>query len=862
MELRNTIERGRHKRLLLVQAPAGYGKSMLLTQWHKYLIAAGARAAWIGLEKADAQPGRFSACIVSALSQAGLEIPASLHEAARDGDPADLLEALIRCGEQYSRETWLVIEDWHLINASPATELLEAMLRRMPVNWHIALSSRQRPKFNLIALRAAGQLVEIGPNELRFSRKEIEALMTPAHWPATAIAELAEVTEGWAIALQLAQLWATDKEMLSTLKRSFLGSIEGMADYVAAEIFAEMTAELQQFLLESSVCNRLNAGLADAVRQRSDSARFIEELKASLGLLIPLDEAHEWYRMSRIFCEFLEGQRQSISPKRLAQLHGRAADWYESQGLLFEAVEQASRSGNQGRTISLIENAGCVDLCIRTDAPAVRSLLDAIPTEVVHQRPRLRAAHTAINLKLGSIAEASKALAELQATLGSDSVDSALQRDLLIVESLRQCFIDKSPSTEELIAYRRSLENFAGSDWWLEGLMHNVQGRLEMRRGLLTDAVASLSRADQIFVQGGATQGHFFMLANLAICYLLLGRLSAADEALKLVRAVFKGELDRASAYAGVAQAVEALFLYERNELSAAGNAAQLALAGLERAEGCFEQYFISTYAAVRAAFATSGYEAAMRMIERGRRLSLYHGLPRLERLVDCLQARLHIDAEQWDEAEKMAPSIQGLTIEAADGGWLELDFWAPVHALLALHHGRLDEARDMARLMIERCLEGGRVSAQIRAYILMALACDAAQNSLGKFAALEDAISLAAIDGIVQPFFEFGPRILGLLRDFQRSEMAGMSATQANFVSGLVLRIIAAGKADSGAEQLTQREREVLAHLRDGVSNKVIARALDLTENAVKFHFKNIFRKLGINNRAMAAAIANRISY
>ena len=241
-----------------------------------------------------------------------------------------------------------------------------------------------------------------------------------------------------------------------------------------------------------------------------------------------------------------------------------------------------------------------------------------------------------------------------------------------------------------------TLENFAGSDWWLEGLMHNVQGRLEMRRGLLTDAVASLSRADQIFVQGGATQGHFFMLANLAICYLLLGRLSAADEALKLVRAVFKGELDRASAYAGVAQAVEALFLYERNELSAAGNAAQLALAGLERAEGCFEQYFISTYAAVRAAFATSGYEAAMRMIERGRRLSLYHGLPRLERLVDCLQARLHIDAEQWDEAEKMAPSIQGLTIEAADGGWLELDFWAPVHALLALHHGRLDEARDI----------------------------------------------------------------------------------------------------------------------------------------------------------------------
>ncbi|MDB5365036.1 MAG: transcriptional regulator, LuxR family protein [Rhodospirillales bacterium] len=859
-ELLAAINQRRRRRLLIVHAPAGYGKTTLLAQWRKFVLDTGARAAWVGLEKADRPRERFVAGIISALVHAGIDLPQQLR---RDGayDAGALLETVLSHCEQSAQETWLFFEDWHFVEDGTVAELLDVLVRRMPANWHVALSSRTRPKLNLIALRAQGQLIELGKEELRFSHAETHAFMAPASMPYADIEQLADITEGWAIALQLAGLWLVANGMLASLQSSFLGSINGMADYLAAEVFAGLSPELQQFLLESSICARFNAELADAVRERSDSASFIEALRGLHGLTMKLDDEGQWYRHHRIFAEFLDAERRNLPSERTARLHACAANWFERSGLPFEAVEHARQSGDQARTIELVENAGCVEICIRTGAPAVRSLLDSLPSDIVWQRPRLRAAQTAINLKLGSIAEAGRALAELQASLDPDSVDTALARDLLIVESLRHCFIDANPTLADLDAHRRVQEGLAGADWWLEGLMHNVQGRLEMRGGQLSEAVQSLDRADQIFDRGGSAQGRFFMTVQLAICHLFLGRLSAAGSCLEQARRVLKRQPDEAPAYAAIAHTVDALLLYERNELSAAARAAQLGLAGLELAEGCFEQYFISTYVAARIAFLTSGLDAAIRTIERGRRLARYHELTRVEGLLDCLQARLFIDAEQWDAALLLVTGSKPAAGPALDAGWLEQDFAMPVHCLLALHEGRAGDALELAQAMIERCQTASRVPAQIRANILKAFACAALGDAERARLALGDALDLATTEEIVQPFFEFDARMLRLLRDFQRSEMINLAPPQANFVSGLILRIIATGKAKDNGEQLTAREREILVHLRQGGSNKMIARSLGLTENAVKFHLKNVFRKLGVDSRTMAAAVAERMT-
>jgi LuxR family maltose regulon positive regulatory protein len=856
-DLLAAIERQRRKRLLLVQAPAGYGKTVLLAQWREVLLETRARVAWIALEQADRTARRFVATIASALVHAGIDLPQDVLHGANQWRPEDFLEAILQHGERRPGETWLMLEDWHVVESEEVVGLLDTLLRRMPVDWRVALSSRSRPALNLLALRAQGQLTELGKDDLRFTLAETQALITGASLPAPAVAALAEITEGWPIALQLSQMWLSHDGELDALKRSFIDSIEGMAEYLAAEVFATLGPDLRAFLVESSICPRFNSDLADAVRQRSDSAKQMEALKTLHGLAVPLDGRRQWYRHHRIFAEFLDVQRRHLPVERLASLHRGAADWFEREGLLLEAIEHAQLSGDLPRAVALLEGAGCVDICIRFGAPAVRPFLESVPPHVVQSRPRLRTAYAAMSLKRGSIAQAVQILDELRAATAGDP-DPALKRDLLIVSNLRHCFIDELPTFEALAEHRRLLDTLHDADWWISAVMHNVQGRLEVRRGLLEEAVKSLSSADTIFEGGGSTHGHFFMLANRAICRLFLGQLGAAERDLNAARLVLAEGLDSSSSYAGVTRTAESVLLYERNDLSRAGDVAHLALAGLEQAEGCFEQYLLSTAVAARSAFAFSGLDAGLQLVDRGRRLARYHGMSRVDRLLDLLQARLLMDGGRWEEAERLI-AAQDMDLAPDEIGWIEFDLLVPVLCLAALRANRFQVARGLAADMAGRCRAAGRAPAAIRALCLAAMAAAALDDDRLAFGDLREAVRIATREQLYQSFLEFDARLLPLLQQLQR-EATDLLPAEAAFLAELILRMVATEKARASVDRLTARERDVLAHLRQGRSNKVIARALDLSENAVKFHMKNVFRKLGVDSRSMAAEVAQRL--
>lgn len=856
-DLLTRIEEQRHKRLLLVQAPAGYGKTVLLAQWREHLLRNGSHVGWIGLEHPDRGAIQFVTTIASALIHAGVDLPDDFLHGAGGGQADDILEALLRHCERHPRETWLMFEDWHLVETDEVAILMDRMLRRMPARWHVALSSRTRPRLNLLALLGQGQLIELGQDDLRFSLPETRQLIGTSTLPSEAADDLSELTEGWAIALQLSKLWLSRDGAIQSLRSSFIVSIDGMADYLAAEVFASLPAETRDFLVESSITPRVSGDLADSVRQRADSTRMMDALKTLHGLTIPLDSGRQWYRHHRIFAEFLDGERRKLSTERLATLHRGAADWFEREGLVLEAIGHARLSGDMHRATALLEGAGCVDICLRLGAPAVRPYLDSVPPEVVQARPRLRIAYAAMHLKRGSIAHAVRILTEMEAEVAPDA-DPALRRDLLIVGNLRHCFIDEIPSPETLPNHRRLIAALDPDDWWVAGVMYNVQGRLEVRLGYLTEAVDSLSRADALFHRGGSMHGHFFMLANRAICRLFLGQLDAAGRDLEAARNVLSSGLDHSTSYAGVTRTAEAMLLYERGDLAAAAEAAEAALAGLEQAEGCFEQYLLATLVAARTAFTFSGLDAARRSVDRGRRLARYHGMIRVDGLLDRLEARLLVDAGHWDEAARLAGATD---ISAASGetGWIECDLSMPVLALLSLHDGRCEEAHALALDMLGRCRATGRVPGVVRALTLAAVAAAAGGNHETACDHVYEAVRYAAPQRIFQPFLEFHAQLLPLL---QRPEphTGDLPALDASFVATSTLRMVATAKARGHVERLTGRERDVLAHLRHGKSNKLIARALDLSEDAVKFHMKNVFRKLDIDSRAMAAEVAQRL--
>lgn len=851
------MEAHRHRRLLVVQAPAGYGKSLVLSQWHDRIRRSGACAAWISLERSDAGDGAFVTAMILAFANAGIVDRDDTLLPSTGRTAMDSLDALIARMAAMARETWLIIDDWHLAQSSAATALLETLLRRIPVNWHVILASRERPQLALAALRASGQMIVFGAEDLRFSLAEMIESMKAARLSDAAFVALWEQTEGWPIAVRLSSLWLQEGHDAVMLQPSFLAAIDGMADYLGEEIFSALSNDVRDFLIEISICGRFDAHLADAVRESADATRHMDGLRSLGGLIVADDGEPGWFRWHPIFAEFLARRRRSLAEPRLRQLHSRAAGWFEQHDRLDQAVDHARSSGDRTDTIRLVESANCVDLCIRTGASAVRTLLEKLPLEAIRERPRLQAAYAAINLKQGSIAQAQALMTELRAGLRSGGRDTILERDILTLENLWLCFIDTSPTAEELADHQRRLAGVGADEWWLRGLMYNVQGRLEMRAGRLQEACETLEQAYAIFAEGGSAHGCFFMSGHVALCHLFLGKLSTAEGALQRARTLLDDAFDGEPVFTGIWHSINALLLYERNALPAAWHSAQLALTALEQAEGCFEQYLVAVHVGASAAFALSGLDAAKEIVSRGRKLAQYHGFIVMDCILDDLSARLHAEAGLWQ-----APALSGArTIGKRDRGWLESSFFTPVFCLAAIEERRLDEAKSQATAMIGQSRAGGRIPAEIRGHLLLALACAAAENDVRTHEELRLAIALATPEGILQPFFELEGGLLRLLRELSRQQPSPLSPAQASFLSSLILRVVATDKARDRGEQLTAREREILGHLISGVSNKVIARALDLTENAVKFHLKNVFRKLGVESRVMAAAVAEQMA-
>lgn len=854
------VEEHRHRRLLLLQAPAGFGKTVFLSQWHDRVRASGAMAAWVSLESSDASGDAFVAALTLALVHAELVAAEDIVLPSADHSPMAALDALSGQMQGVRRETWLIIDNWHMAQSGDALALLEPLLRRLPANWHVALASRTPPQLTLAAYRASGQIVEIGAGHLRFSDQEATDLLAEAGCPPGLLATILDATQGWPIAVKLASLGTEAFQRRDASKpSSIIDAIEGMGDYLDSEIFASLGGDVRSFLLEMSICQRFSRELAEHLRDAADAAHLLDMLKALRGLVDPIGQGSDWLSIHPLFAAFLETRRCTVDMERLRELHRRAADWFEGRGQLNDAIGHALQSGDQARSIRLVESANCLDICIRAGAPAVRSLLDKLPQDVIRERPRLRAAHAALNLKQGSIAEARSLMSELRQGLGQGESDRALERDVLILENLSLCFIDTSPSAEDIATYRRDLESAYVDEWWIDALRYNVYGRLEMRAGHLKEAHQALERAFEILKAGGSAHGCFFMSIHIAFCHLFHGKLSAAEDSVRLAETILDRDLDGEVLYACIAYSAKSLLAYERNELSEAGRLAQMALAGLERAEGCFEQYLVSVYVGASSAFALSGLDAALEIISRGRKLALFHGLHIMDRILVGMTAGFHARAGQWRSdaiARLDGPNMQ-------DCGWLEADLSAPVHSLIALQEGRRDDARRIATATIRRSRAEGRIAIEIRAHLSMALICAEEGDMPAAQEALCRAVVLASQEALFQPFFEADDQLLRMLRELSKSAPSRMSPFAASFLSNLVLRMIATRKARDHGETLTAREREILAHLTDGMSrkeitsNKEIARALDLTENAVKFHLKNVFRKLDVNNRDMAAAVA-----
>ena len=351
--LREAIARNEVCPLTLLSAPAGFGKTTLLAEWLGDHGEEGQKAvAWVSLEGSDNDPARFLTYLVGALREVeegiGEGVLASLRSPGMPPIEA-LMGGLVNDLAEVAHEITVVLDDYHLIDSERVHEAVSFLLEHLPENVRLVVSGRTDPPLPLARLRARGQMTEIRAADLRFTPEEAAAFLNEVMGLSLSevdVAALEEVTEGWIAALQLAALSMRGRKDPSGFVESFSGSNRHVLDFLAEEVLGRQTEGVREFLLATSVLERMSAPLCDALTGRSDAQGMLERLERENLFVVALDDERIWYRYHHLFRDFLRGRLRRESPELLSESHLRAASWYEREGWTSEAVGHALAAGD------------------------------------------------------------------------------------------------------------------------------------------------------------------------------------------------------------------------------------------------------------------------------------------------------------------------------------------------------------------------------------------------------------------------------------------------------------------------------------------------------------------------------------
>ena len=462
--LSERLEEGLGPQLILVSAPAGFGKSTLLGTWASELSGSGRPMAWYSLDSGDNDPAQFWRYFFTAIDllQPGSGKTALALLGSPQAPPIEsILTTLLNELVGLSTDAVLVIDDYHLIESQTIHEALTFLIDHLPPRMHLAIATRMDPPLPLPRLRARGEMTELRAADLRFTPEEAATFLNRVmglELTAEDTAELEGRTEGWIAGLQMAALAMQDRADVSGFIAAFAGSNRYVLDYLAEEVLARQPEELQTFLLETSILDRMCAPLCNAVTGRADGQTALERLEHANLFVIPLDDERHWYRYHHLFVDVLRQRLRQEHPDLVSVLHRRACGWFERQGLVGEAINHALAAQDWERAVRLIESNG-VTVVLGRQVQTMLGWIDRIPEELARERPALCTIR-ALALVLSNRPDAAEAsLREAERYLGADPTTDQARTILGRAAVTRAAIARSSGDLERCVAMgRRALE--------------------------------------------------------------------------------------------------------------------------------------------------------------------------------------------------------------------------------------------------------------------------------------------------------------------------------------------------------------------------------------------------------------------
>jgi LuxR family transcriptional regulator, maltose regulon positive regulatory protein len=871
--LLDRLDRGLESPLTLVSAPAGFGKTTALAEWLGAVPAEGRSVAWLSLDERDDDPALFWTYLIAALQTAagGVGRPALALLQSPQASTDAVLATLVNDLAAVEDDVVLVLDDYHLVEAREVHAGMTFLVEHLPAQVHVVIAGRADPALPLARWRARGELVEVRAADLRFTAEEAAAYLADAVGPTLTVDDVATLedrTEGWIAALQLAALSMQGRDDVAGFIAGFAGDDRYIVDYLVEEVLQRQPEGVRDFLLCTSVLNRLTGPLCDAVTGTAGGKEALETLDRANLFLVPLDDRRRWYRYHHLFADVLQVHLRDRRPGSVAGLHRRAGEWFERNGERAEAVHHALAGGDAGRAADLVELSLPALQQGRQEA-TMRRWLEALPEEVLRARPVLSVGYAGSLMVRGEVDGVEARLRDAERWLtpstGSDQgpptgmvvVDeAAFGRLPSAIAMYRAGLALLSGDPPGTIAHARAALDLAAADDHLGrggaagllGLAHWPQGDLDAGHRWYADAAAHLERAGHLPDVAGCT----IALADIRTAQGRLGEaLRTLQRALHLVTPptgpVLRGAADMHVGLAGV--------LLERGDLEAARR--HLA-AGRELGEhaGLPQNPYRWRVVAARIAEVDGDVDGALALLDEAQRRYVGDYFPQV-RPVPALRARVLSRHGRWADALAWAAE-RGLTADDDLHPLHEFEHLTLARALVARYVavGDDDAIRGAARLLgrlLPAAEAGGRTGSVVDALVVQAIADRARGDVPAALAALRRALSLAAPHGHVRVFADEGAPMAALLRSLASERAAGEHARR--LLTALEPGVDGGpGAAPAGLlDPLSARELEVLRLLASDLDGPDIARHLFVSVNTVRTHTRNIYAKLGVTNRRAA---------
>ncbi|HSO54513.1 MAG TPA: LuxR C-terminal-related transcriptional regulator [Actinomycetes bacterium] len=851
------LDTGVERPVTLVAAPAGSGKTLLLTSWISAASPPG-EVAWLSLDRGDNDPVRFWAYVLAALGRSGA-VPADSGLRAVQPSPADddaLLASLLHGLEELASPVVLVLDDVHELTEPRVLSGLDFLIRYAPPQLRLVLSTRADPPLALHRLLVSGQLTQLRVADLAFTVPEVDQLLAGYDYrPRLSDDDLAALqarTEGWAAGLRLAAVSMQHQPDLHRFVMELAGDDRSLAGYLVSEVLEQQPAELRSFLLRTCVVGELSGELADALTGRDDGERILARLERANAFVMALGSRHKWYRYHPLFAELLRYQLRREAPHEVVELRHRAARWYAGHGLPVEAVQQAATVRDWGYAAELIAEHG-LGRALRGQGEAFRDLLDLLPADLVRLDPELALLLAAQRIADDDGAEASLQLAREQLPL---LAAERRPRFALVLATCRLLRAGRAGDLDELLASggealaaheQLDAAGAGGMAAAARAVALAGLGTAELWTGALDAAEDHLQAGQAAAMGAGLDDLQLDCLSRLALLQAIGGRLSLAARS---------GEV--AIGLAGDAPAVAGALLalawvhYQRDDLLLAGSFLERAA---EQAGGAADRPLRAAVRLLRGRLRWAEGDPAGALAELGaarRELGDWGPPGLLTRWLSTTEAELRLAAGDAGPATALLGSFgTGEPVEEPEAvarAGLQLALDDPAAAL-----GTLSPFLDAAG-------PGTRLDTSIRAWLLHALASQALDQADQAAASLRQAIGLAEPEEHRRTFLDAGAAGQALVVRYRDwidvswpflDELALASLDPAPAVMSPMPVLI---------ETLSERERAVLRYLPTMLTFVEIGSELYISVNTTKSHVRNIYRKLGVVGRRDAVRRARQL--